>query len=192
MNISDYSLITNNCATVWFLNVHESGTPYATPLVGSHIPDDEQFLRLCVNWDYYSALTPAFGPPILPIMVSQAQCPVMYLGDVQINWVHEEDPDEVLAKWTRRLDRSRSRTPFFYWADYYLYRPHSDEDRERIIADFLTIPEHQRAYSRKEDIPAWRDLSFASRAVNEGWAQILQWGNNIELVNSLILAGMTS
>lgn len=169
-----YSFITNNClgdVIYKHLNIK-----FDNPFIGSYFQDDDQFLKFCLNFKYYTSLVPVFKKGLLPIdtncpSIPPDSFPIMFLDDIEIHWIHETSREELLQKYNRRL--SRMKTPFFVWGDSMLHRLHTDNKRQDIISTFSNI--ENSVYFKKEDVDEWKDKSFNDRKENNGWAQPLNW-----------------
>lgn len=174
-----YTFVTNNCLGQSIYNTRKQ--LYDNPFIGSYIQDDDQFLKLCLNYEYYITCVPVFSKPLQPMdtnypPIPPGSYPVMFLDDIEIHWIHEKDSKHLLQKYQRRLQRSKSKIPFFVWGDALLHRPHTDEEREQLIVQFNSIP--NSVYFRKEDISEWKNKSFSDRNnVTTGWARPLNWLN---------------
>lgn len=174
--MENYSFITNNClgSSIYQRLKRE----YDNPFMGSYFQDDDQYLKFCLNFEYYINLEPTFSSPKLPIDTKNSECPpdsfpVMFLEDIEIHWIHETDKDVCLDKYKRRIDRMKNKFPFFIWGDSLLHRPHTEKHRENLIIDFMKIK--NSIYFNKYNINEWKDKSFEDRKKNSGWAQPLNW-----------------
>lgn len=187
MTAADLSLVTNNCTTVFVYRLLPDllGGEYQTPWIGMQIPDDEEFLSLCLYYDQYMALDPTIGKRRYPCLSDQEDTVCMHLGDVEVHWPHDRDADDVMEKFLRRRERSRDKTPFFFWSDYQTYQNRTYAGREAMIARFLSLPEKQRVYFRKESVPEWRDCSFDHRTLSGVHANILGWPHG-HLIENLV------
>lgn len=187
MTAADLSLVTNNCTTVFVYHLLPDilGREYQTPWIGMQIPDDAEFLRLCLNYADYMEMQPTFGQRRYPCLSSQIDSPCMHLGDVEVHWLHETDEGEALEKYLRRRDRAAGKLPFFFWSDYQSYQNRTEADREAMIAQFLSLPEAQRVFFRKEDVPEWCDQSFQNRTLVGVHANILGWPHG-HLIDNLV------
>lgn len=189
MDRHQFYFISNDCTTT---RIYPSlNRPYDTPFIASLFEDDMQYLKFCLNFEHYMSLTPRFEPPILPVHAADPQVPLekvvtMFLGDIEIHWIHHSDPDEVREDYYRRLERGQGKLPFFIWSDSTLYQPHPPEEREYLISQFLSLPENQRVYFRKENIPKWADQSFDDQNYTVGHVIPLKW-NDMHLVAEMVL-----
>ncbi len=190
MDKNKFCFISGDCTTT---NIYPSlNRPYDTPFIASLFEEDMQYLKFCLNYSYYTSLTPRFEPPLLKVSAEDPQVPLekvvtMFLGDIEIHWIHQSDVEVVRGLYYRRLERGKDKLPFFIWSDSQLYRPHTPEEREFIITQFLSLPTEQRIYFRKEDVPEWADKSWDDRKENIGHIMPLKW-NDMFLVAKMVLA----
>lgn len=182
-----YSFITNNClgSTIY----QKLNREYDNPFMGSYFQDDNQYLKFCLNFNYYINLNPTFSNPKLSIDTNNSEIPpdsfpVMFLDDVEIHWIHEKDKEICLNKYNRRIERLKKKIPFFIWGDSLLHIHHSDSERIKIISQFTSIK--NSVYFNKDNIKEWSDKSFNDRVINNGWAQPLKWLDSNFIFNLLV------
>ncbi len=114
------SFFSNNCLAYYIymrLNMK-----YTNPLIGSLFLDENHFVKLISNIDYYFGLEPVFGVPKLEDSkyyllnesvyykykhpnYTRTTYPIMILDDIHIHWIHEFDEKELIDKWKRRIER---------------------------------------------------------------------------------------
>lgn len=182
-----YSFITNNCLGSTFYQKIER--EYDNPFIGSYFQDEDQYLKFCLNFEYYMKLEPIFSSPKLDIDTNNTSVPpdsfpVMFLDDIEIHWIHETDKNMCLNKYNRRLERLNDKIPFFVWGDSLLHRPHSESERKELIIKFNTL--ENSIYFNKNNIEEWKDESFDDRNYNNGWVQPLKWLDSTLICNLLI------
>ncbi len=174
--MDNFTFITNNClgGMIIYPRINRE---FDNPFMGSYIIDDDQYLKLCMNFDYYMSLEPVFSNNKLPMDITSpikpGTFPVMFLDDIEIHWIHETDEKVCLEKYKRRVERMRKKIPFFIWGDSLLHRPHTDEERLSIIRKFNTL--ENRIYFNKDSIIEWKDKSFDDRHDYGGHAKPLNW-----------------
>ena len=103
-----FTIISNNC---WAGHVYRYfGLPYNTPTIGLYIWP-ECYLQLLSDLKTYMGLPLTFigweesmHPDILQRR-GETDKPIGRLGDVEIVFLHYESEEEVLGKWTRRVQR---------------------------------------------------------------------------------------
>lgn len=189
MDKTKFCFISGDCTTT---NIYPKlNRPYDTPFISSLFEEDMQYLKFCLNYDHYISLTPRFGPPLLEVHAADPHVPLekvvtMFLGDIEIHWIHYSDVDIVREAYFRRLERGKDKLPFFIWSDSQLYRPHTPEERESIIAQFLSLPTEQRIYFRKEDVPKWADKSWDDREFRKGHILPLTWNDQFLVAEMVV------
>jgi len=175
-----YTFISNNCfgASVY----KHFNRQYDNPFIGSYIQDDFQFVKLCSNFSSYMDMVPTFGAGKLPFdsqgIIKIGSFPNMFLGDIEINWIHEKSEKICLEKYLRRKERMKGKTPFFVFGDSLMHQNHSNEERESLIQSFLKISASQRIYIRKENVSEFREKSFDDRNPGNGHAKPVSWHMN--------------
>jgi uncharacterized protein (DUF1919 family) len=185
----NFSYITNTCQN---LNIYTRlNIPYNTPFIGSYMQDDAQYVNFCINYDYYVAQEPVFKEPLQaqdsqsPIGVDY---PVMFLGDFEIHWIHETSAADLLVKYKRRLERSRTTTPLFLWGDNLTLNDHSEGELNILKRQFtkkcLSI------YIDKADVAAWKHESMSDRVETLGHGKPLAWNtfDNVCRASDIFLA----
>ena len=101
---------------------------YNNPFVGSLIVNDMDFIKLCSDFDYYMRLSPKFCPPREDSIFAKQSgspwyrhrlikvpYPVMYLGDIEVHWIHERSEGVCLEKYNRRRLRYLATKPDNYF-----------------------------------------------------------------------------
>lgn len=151
----DFTFISNSCSG-WTLERRFSSA-YNNPFIGSLIPNDEDYVKLCENFDYYMTLTPTIidedqvnmtkkwhvqtgrrrwflrDQDVEPYVITR-------LDDVEIHWIHELDPVEFLKKYERRRFRYRDCIPIFTWAEQQNFVQLERDEREKLRRRFLALP----------------------------------------------------
>ena len=173
--MDNFFLITNNCQSVGIY--HLLNIPYETAFIGHYIQDDLQYLKFCKNYNYYVNQIPIFDKATLPFDqiedIKRDSYPTMYLDDIEINWIHENNQEECLNKYNRRLQRSKTKIPFFIWGDSLLHQFHDDNTRDYIISEFTKIP--NSLYVTKDIHFYWQDCKFNDRRWDKAHSNPLKW-----------------
>lgn len=104
---------------------------YDTPFLAYHIEDDYQFLKLCMNYDYYMTID--------PVVLDNTEQLSMRLGDIRLLCYHDKR-DVVLEKYLRRRERQIGKKRLCIWGDCNLYQTHTAEELNLIRTLFRTIP----------------------------------------------------
>lgn len=179
-----YTFITNNCQAIGLYN-NILNREYDTPFIGSYFQSDEQFIKFCKYYRHYIGLTPEFKEGVLPFdtqgEIRPGSYPTMFLGDIEIAWIHEINADECLEKYNRRLVRSKQKTQFFILGDSLLHQCH--ENKEKLISEFESI--RNSYYIRKELSSEWDGFSDCDMNPGDGYARPKTWIKP-DIVNTLI------
>lgn len=145
--------ISSNCLTTGIYQ--HFGRAYDNPFVASLFVNDDQYVKFCQHFDYYIAQTPKFSLPseASPWFrqnsggwyrheIIHPPYPVMYLDDIEIHWIHEDDEEKLLEKYNRRLKRFQTRNlePVFLWCSADFLQDHTPEEYTKLISDFISIP----------------------------------------------------
>ena len=94
--------------------------PYNNPFIGSLIPNDLEYIKLINNISFYIEKEPILGSPNKNSIFSKQNnniyyihesikipYPIIYLSDIELHFIHEEDNNIALDKFNRRLNRFR-------------------------------------------------------------------------------------
>jgi len=187
----DYSIVANSCIS-WVIykqynpTIHEMFINYTTPFISSWFPNDNEYLKLCENYEYYISLEPRFGPPISSeweknTMNKRHTNPqwgeyvVMFLDDVEIHWIHDFKPSLVLKKFKGRLKNNSENELLFLWSDLAMFNKHTEDERKILINRFNAI-NHKTIFltKHKEEeyvdnmtvvkfVPKWENMSDSIR-----------------------------
>ena len=94
----DFSLITPNC--IGGIIYHRLGVEFKSPTINLLFPDKKQYLRFVLNLPQYLSEELKFTDNN-----SVGGCPVAFLGDVEIRFVHYNSAEEAAKKWNERKKR---------------------------------------------------------------------------------------
>jgi uncharacterized protein (DUF1919 family) len=110
-------IISNTCVGQGIIN-KKNILPYNNPFIGSLIPNDKDYIKLVNNFHIYIELIPIINIPrsdsIFAIQNKniyylhkdiKTPYPIIYLGDIEIHFIHENNADECLNKFNKRLNR---------------------------------------------------------------------------------------
>lgn len=98
---SDVTIISNNC---WGGLVYKDlGIAYNTPFVNMYI-HAPCYIKLLSDLRNYLA-HPLKFTPYSKYKTSAVNYPIGLLDDIEIHFIHYKNPDEVLEKWTSRIQR---------------------------------------------------------------------------------------
>lgn len=150
------SIISNSCIGWLVYYVSESTKDpffidYKNPFISSLILDDEQYIRLCENYDYYISLEPRFSEPINDKWKKltgdkrykhhqvSSDYPVMFLGDIEIHWIHEIHEDSLMKKFKGRIESGKNCERIFLWCEPEIFNIHNDDERRYLVDRFNKI-----------------------------------------------------
>lgn len=107
--VKEISIISNNC---WGgITYHYLGIENKSPFINLAI-DDEDYIKIVNNLDYYLDLTPRDGGLGFN-RVNNTSYPVGILDDVRIKFLHYKDFEEAKDKWECRKQRINKNYLFF-------------------------------------------------------------------------------
>lgn len=113
-------ILSNTCVgmSVWSSIYNKE---YNNPFMGTLIPNDLDFINLCNNIYHYIHCKPTLGEPRSNTRFSKQNSgvwykntaiktpyPIIFLDDIEIHCIHENNNDECLDKFIRRLERTKS------------------------------------------------------------------------------------
>ena len=117
----DISFISNSCLGMFTHSSFENNE-YNQPFIGTLIPEDLHFLKLCENILHYINCEPRcdilpsnntiyskqvkgiwYNNPVIKIPY-----PIVHLDDIEIHCIHENDINTTLSTFKRRLERFKS------------------------------------------------------------------------------------
>jgi uncharacterized protein (DUF1919 family) len=168
-----FSYISNNCLAqeLYFAESRE----YDSPFIGSLFVNDMQFVKLCLNYDYYINIEPIFGlpkedsiwavqnkgvwynhPEIIP------PYPVMFIDDIEIHWIHEIDINILLDKYRRRINRYKEKKiiPFFILCVSDLCNDHNQIEYKNMLIEFTSIKNSIYLTKYEKDLEIKKDNIF--------------------------------
>ena len=112
------NIIISNTCVGQFLIKKKNIFPYNNPFIGSLIPNDLEYIKLINNISYYISQEPYLGIPNKDSIFSkqnnniyyihdsiQIPYPIIYLDDIELHFIHENDSNIALDKFKRRLNR---------------------------------------------------------------------------------------
>lgn len=156
-----FTFISNTCRAIHVFG--NFNAEYNNPFIGSLFVNDLQYLKFCQNFDYYITVKPRFDLPNQNSTwaiqnngvwyknpVIKIPYPVMYLDDIEIHWIHEDNIETILDKYNRRLARCKNTIPIFILSCSEFLNDHNNSDREYIIKEFVKL-ENGFFISRNKD-----------------------------------------
>jgi uncharacterized protein (DUF1919 family) len=144
--------ITSNCGNLSFYFCEKR--EYDHPFIACLFVIDEFYVKLCENFDYYMTVTPKFAQPSQDSIWAkqndsvwykhkeiQKGYPVMYLDDIEIHWIHEDNIEELITKYNRRRERYLSNKPetIFFWSDGDMMNDHEPQKYNELISRFSSL-----------------------------------------------------
>ena len=113
----DYIVISNTCVGQGIIK-QKNIYPYNNPFIGSLIPNDYDYIKLVNNFKDYINMIPVLGNvKDDSLFAKQNKCkyyihkdiktpyPIIYLADIEIHFIHENNNEECIKKFLNRLNR---------------------------------------------------------------------------------------
>ena len=110
-------IISNTCLGQYLMHKF-SILPYNNPFIATLIPNDNDYIKLINNLQYYLNLNPILGEAKIDSFFAyqnkqayynypeiKTPYPVIYLGDIEIHCIHENNDSICLDKFKRRQQR---------------------------------------------------------------------------------------
>lgn len=104
-----YTFLGNTCVSGWVY--HYLGVKYNNPFIWHLILDDDDFIKVCENFQHYINQTPIFvdediknGRYLNHHSIPKTY-PIMRLDDVNFHFIHHKDKQTVLDNYKKRIDR---------------------------------------------------------------------------------------
>lgn len=194
---SKNTYISNNCSNLHYYFKEER--EYDHPFIGCLFVNDADYVRFCCNFRKYIKAVPRFDSPREDSVWAKQTgnawytfgdtkpgYPVMFLEDVEIHWIHETSPKELIEKYMRRMARllntNLSSVIFMLscsdlcndWTQEE-YPPSGSERLSaynKLISSFLSLP--NSVYLCKDE----RDLALVPQARNR--IRLVERWRNIE------------
>ena len=129
--------------------------PYNNPFITSLIPNDADYLKLVNNFEKYIVLSGILGEAKKDSLFAiqnkniyyihheiKTPYPVIYLGDIEIHYIHENNEEICLNKFNRRMERMREIINnekykiIFTWSFSEFFNDH--EDIQKYINEYLS------------------------------------------------------
>jgi uncharacterized protein (DUF1919 family) len=152
IDYTKYAIITNTCLNITMYNVFYQ-MRYNHPFIAYLIPDDEEYVRFCKNFAYYTSLSPELKEPKgtnkwaiqnggiwYQNQGVKTPYPVLHLGDIEFHCIHEHDTNVLIETFQRRIQRLKDTIPIFLLTESELMVDHTPEGYDKLITEFLDIP----------------------------------------------------
>ena len=94
---NDISIISNNC--VGGVLYHDLGWKFLSPTINGFFMADD-YLKYLHDLQYYNSLDVS-----AEIDSSRGNTVLLKMGDINIHFIHDTDPDKVISDWYRRRER---------------------------------------------------------------------------------------
>lgn len=168
---------------------------YNSPFIGTLIPNDDEYLKLCTNFRKYIHMTPIINVDPKPGTLFEIQnghrfykwrpegYPIIHLGDVEIHCIHEKNKQEALEKFNRRCERciellkDEKTTLIFLWSFSEFFNDHPSSKQKEIVKTFLSINETEKSRSLFLG-PTFLSTNTTNYIVLEGWDSVSLRRNN--------------
>ena len=105
----NHTFFGNSCVSGWVY--HYKKIKYNNPFIWHLILDDNDFIKVCKNFDYYMSQQPLFidedlknGRYLKHHSISKTY-PIMRLDDVNFHFIHHKDNKTVLDNFNKRVKR---------------------------------------------------------------------------------------
>ena len=189
--LTDNIILSNTC-TGYFVIQRLNILPYNNPFISTLIPNDNDYIKLINNLQHYLKFEPVLGGPSEnSVFAIQNQSkwykhqninipyPVIYLDDIEIHCIHENNLLDTLNKFERRFNRMKeiinsnnyriisllsfSETinehphPITFFNNYF------EEPKDLIVQKYFLGPQRHNVYGDKNIhyivIPEWENVS---------------------------------
>jgi hypothetical protein len=146
--------------------------------------NDADYVKFCCNFEKYIKETPVFKAPRedstwakqtgnawYTFGGTKPGYPVMFLDDVEIHWIHETDPKELMGKYMRRMSRLKIADVIFMLSCSDLCNDWTREDYEKMISAFISIPKSVYLTNNEKDLSLVPSAKHRVRLV-ERWVGV--------------------
>lgn len=154
----DYTFISNTCSG-WTLERDYKREEYTNPFIGSLIPNDYHYVKLCEQLDYYMTQPPVIvRADDIDLTSSWHQQTgrarwlirdtekvdyiITKLDDIEVHWIHETDPVAFMDKYERRRARYRDSIPIFTWTEQQTFLDLPPKERQALRDRFQALPSY--------------------------------------------------
>lgn len=148
-------IISNTCTgqNLWRCKYK---TAYNNPFISTVFPNDLDFVKLCNNIQHYVNCKPLLGEPRSDTIFAKQNngkwwnyhsikvpYPVIYLDDIEIHCIHEQNPYKCIATFERRFERMRELVQQgvqVFGVLSYSEIMNDHDDLQKVIDTFLSNP----------------------------------------------------
>ena len=145
------AILSNSCVGWLTYDNLERDTEYNLPFIGTLIPNDKEYLKLCQNFEEYLNCAPVCdknpkentifaiqnGSPWYKHKDISIPYPIIHLKDIELHCIHEDTCETALAKFFRRRQRflDRKVKVIKTWSYSEIFNDH--ENQQELIDKFL-------------------------------------------------------
>lgn len=188
--LNKYTIISNTC-TGFSVPEIILGKPrhlieYTNPFIGTLFLEDEYFIKLCLNYNYYLSQKPIFKEPkentlwhqqtgYTSFLSAQSQpmvYPVMHLDDIEIHWIHDKKINNITKKFNGRYELEKDLEKIFVWSAPEILNLHTDKNRKKLIDTFLSL-ENKSIFLTNRQEEVFEDENHISVFINK-WENLLE------------------
>jgi hypothetical protein len=186
------NIILSNTCVGWMVINALHILPYNNPFISTLIPNDNDYIKLINNLYYYLNLNPVLGDPSEYSLFAiqnksrwykhqniNTPYPVIYLDDIEIHCIHENNLNDALNKFIKRFNRMKEIIysnnyriiSLFSFSEVMNEHPHPEsffnnffeEPNHLIIQKYFMGPQRHNVYGSKNIhyivIPEWENIS---------------------------------
>lgn len=188
-------IISNTCVGLEIYRM--LNLEYTSPFIGTLIPNDNDYLKLCKNITYYINIQPTVrsDPKDNTIFAIQNKdkyfrnrnvyvpYPVIYLDDIEIHCIHETSNEIALDKFIRRRQRMLDvmQTKKYIIVNTLVYSEfiNDHEDYGKIINKFLTNKKHINIFIGPPKYNTLKNKTY----IEEPWDNMLLERDSSHIIN---------
>jgi hypothetical protein len=183
-------IISNSCVGFNIIK-RKKILPYNNPFIGSLIPNDIDYLKLVNNFYNYVNAPVNLGEAKIDSLFAiqnkniyyvhpdiKTPYPIIYLGDVEIHFIHEKNNAECLNKFNYRIERMREIIKnekykiIFLWSFSEFFNDHTNFQKiideyysnniNNLIIDkyFIGCPQYNNGNINYINIDAWKNIKL--------------------------------
>ena len=183
-------IISNSCVGFNIIK-RKKILPYNNPFIGSLIPNDIDYLKLVNNFYNYVNAPVNLGEAKIDSLFAiqnkniyyvhpdiKTPYPIIYLGDVEIHFIHEKNNAECLNKFNYRIERMREIIKnekykiIFLWSFSEFFNDHTNFQKiidkycsnniNNLIIDkyFIGCPQYNNGNTNYINIDAWKNIKL--------------------------------
>jgi hypothetical protein len=159
----------------------EQNDAIGTLFKGGFFPNDKEYVKLCMNFDYYMSLEPTIklpntesdwfrsngNKPWFKHVDVRKPYTVLYIGDIELHCVDGQEQDSIISRYKERRDNFRNKRllPIFLFSDAQLFQDHPYKEYKELVSDFTSIPtalyltgeSGNNSNTRLRHVPEWKE-----------------------------------